>query len=242
MKFNFNPIKNLVTGAAIFAASHANAAEKPAEKITSPEPVKTEVGSAQQEVAVDASSEAVNFADAREMEIKKLDQKMHRLEDAIFKKTNELHLIQASLQHTYEKATEYSGIHSKHRLHGLEYELSELAMQMGKKEIVSHEITSEAAVNEILGILLSLDGPLKKYTEQIVSISGNQLGSTVMMNTGIPGKYESEDMSIHRHLGTDPKEIVKKSLEIVDIQNQLEQAQEELNVLLGQASEMVAKK
>lgn len=189
------------------------------------------------------NTEVVSFAaeQEHEMKIKKLDQKMHRLEDALLKKTDELHSVQSSLQHTYEKATEYSGINSKHRLHGFEYELSELAMQMGKEQVASHEILSDNALNELLGKLLSLDGPLKKYTEQIASISGNQLGSTVMMNTDLPGKYESEDMSIHKHLGTDPKNIVKKSLEIVDIRNQLEQAQKELNDLLGSSSEMVAK-
>ena len=188
--------------------------------------------------------EVVNFAAEQEIQLKleKLEQKRTEIESKIQKLTGQLQSYQVDFSSNYQEAVHFLG--EKPKANGFELRLADLVKKYAEERVGKEDITSPDAVNGLLGILLSGEGknPLKKDLDHLMAIVGQQLGSAVMQTTNKPGKYESPDMSIHKHLGEDPKLIVQTTLSIVQESHNLDKITKEINDLLEIPAEIVAQK
>ena len=193
------------------------------------------------ETTPETNAEVINFAAEQQMalKIKALEKKKSALELEIQHLSGQLQSEQVDFSNNYQSAISFTG--DKAKAAGFEMKLADLVKKYAEERVGKQDITSPAAVNSILGILLSMNNsPLKKESAQLTSLAQGQLGSTVMMGTGKPGKYESPDMSIHKHLGVDPKLIAETMLNIVQKSHDLEQVTAELNDLLDIPTPVVA--
>lgn len=230
----FTPWKSLVTGVAALVAGHAAAAEK-APEITheqlNPTPVSTP------EIKTDPlnNSEVVTFAAEREATLKKLEEEKTRTEYQLQRLTAELQAFQTDFLNADQEALKFLG-KRKSKLAGFENALADLAMKMGEEKVDSKTITSPEAVDGLLGILLSENGPLKEQARVLTETLQGQLGSTVMTASAKPGKYISPDMKLHKQLAQGPRDIVATALKIVEEKHNLEQVTAQLNDLKGDAT------
>lgn len=227
--------------AAAFTASvlNANAAENPTTTTQNPDVTKTEIG-AKVETAKDSMSTASFEAEqVRLAQIKKLEQVITAHKDSIQKLTGYLQGVQVDFQNNYLSGLKFKeGEKAKSHLVGFENKLADLAMKMGREKVANFDITSEQAVNGLMGILLSggKNSPFEKEATYLTQFTQGQLGSAVTTGGGVnfaSRGYKSPDMQIHERLGKDPREIVETALKIVKEEHKLNLAQAELNALIA---------
>ncbi len=231
MKLNFEKpkkwVKNTFLGTVATVSTLGASAEK-----NQANPSEGQLGIKSEVVSQDVRKEQESVVNMQQemllLEAKKIETQKHKLEEQLDKLTKELHQTQSSFSKSYMQAFDYLGLKDKYKIDGMEYKIVELATKKGQEKVDQYDITQEQFVNDLLGILLSQNGELGNFIEQLNQFSGQQLGSPIMLNTDKPGKYESEDMVIHRHLGTDPKNLVKKALEIVKCRYDIEKARQRL--------------
>ncbi len=261
-----NPLENLfkkvqkqgkdavVTGAAFLAmGGTAMGADQPNQKIEDGTPQKTEsvtqVKTQDQETAQMGEFEA---AQQRMEAIRKLEDEKSRIEVTIQKLTGELSQLQVDFRNSYERGIEFSGIKSKAGMGDFEIKISEIASKMAKEKVGKYDITSPDAVNGLVGILLSGNGPLGKESEHLTQVLNHKLGSDVMVKEPLVGtygdlkndeylkikkpkfgEYMSEDMTLHKNLGEDPRLIVEWTLKIVKEQHKIDKIDAQIDSLKG---------
>lgn len=230
--------------AAAFTASvlGATAAENPTQPVKDADLAKTE--SIQGKATTEMGADTISLADyeAEKALLAKMDT-LRKEVDAhkanIQKLTGYLQGVQADFQSNYRDALQFKeGENAKSHLVGFETKLADLAMKMGQEKVAKFDITSEQAVNGLLGILMSggKDAPLGKESTYLSGFVQGQLGSTVATGGGVnyaSRGYKSQDMQIHEHLGKDPRAIVETALKIVKEQHELDKVQTELNSLMA---------
>lgn len=231
--------------AAAFTASvlGATAAETPAQPVKDADLAKTESIQTKTngaEMGADTMSLADHEAEKALMaKMDTLQKEINAHKANIQKLTGYLQGVQADFQSNYRDALQFKeGESAKSHLVGFETKLADLAMKMGQEKVAKFDITSEQAVNGLLGILMSggKDSPLGKESTYLAGFVQGQLGSTVATGGGVnyaSRGYKSPDMQIHEHLGKDPRAIVETALKIVKEQHELDKVQAELNSLMA---------
>lgn len=232
--------------AAAFTASvlGANAAENPTQPVKDADLAKTE--SIQAQATQEKSADTVSLADyeAEKALMAKMDtlrQEITAHKTNIQQLTGYLQGVQTDFQNNYRSALTFKeGEKAKSHLAGFDEKLADLAMKMGQEKVAKFDITSEQAVNGLLGILLSggKDSPFEKEATYLAQFTQGQLGSTMAtggVNFASRG-YKSPDMQIHEQLGKDPRIIVETALKIVKEQHELQKVQAEYDSLVASSS------
>lgn len=178
------------------------------------------------------NAEVVNFAAEREIAIKRLEEEKKNVEDQLHHRVAELQGFQNNFSSAESEALKYLG-KKKSKVAGFENALADLAMKMGEEKVGSENITSPEAIDGLLGILLSDNGPLKEQATALTGMLQEQLGSPVMMTTNKPGKYISPDMELHTRLSKGPRDIISAALQVVEEKHNLEQVVAQLQDLKG---------
>lgn len=242
-----NPFENLFSGARKKAKDTALATMLTATAFSAAaaeNPTKSPVGEKQS--AVENISDAVATRDSaatasyeaeqlRLAKIADLEQKIDLHKDTLAQLTSYLRDVQKDFSTNYLDGLHFKeGEKAKSKLEGFENRLADLAMKMGREKVATYDITSPKAVNGLLGILLSGDknAPLGKESSYLAGFIQGQLGPTTAIG-GVPGTlgYQSPDMAIHKHLGSDPRFIVETSLKMVKQEYEIEKAEAELRRL-----------
>lgn len=220
----FNPLKKLVTGAAILLASHANAAEKPAEKTSSIEPVKTEAVVTQQETTLENNSEIVSIVAEQEMQIKSLESKINQLSEEIVVEEEKL-AVDTLKKYNYflnfknhihddtdrlegKKAKEFSKVAMLPSL--IENQLIEAA---NKRENTNKDFTSKEAVQYWADEFQNFDNPVTGKLIQTMTMTANEnsLSSTDAIIQRVAPTITgntSADIGEHGFLGRATKNII----------------------------------
>jgi hypothetical protein len=179
-----------------------------------------------------ASVETPEFAAERIAQIKSLESKLHVLKIQMQELEGKMNATESDFSSAVASAEEFTGSHQKKHSENvslLPSQIRELAVKMGREQVAKHDVTTEDAANGLAGILLSQGGrfgPSVAYLNQLMS---GQIGSTIAMN----GEKASEDMVLHKKLGTDPKIMVTLALKYVDLEHKASLVQEELNDLIA---------
>lgn len=242
-----NPLENLFSGAKKKAkdaalataftavAFGATAQENPNQSITDKEKSTTENIQARVDAAQEQSTASYEAEQLRLAQIADLEQKIDLHNDTLAQLKSYLLEVQNDFKTNYLDGLHFKdGEKAKSKLEGFENRLADLAMNMGREKVATYDITSPKAVNGLLGILLSGDknAPLGKEAAYLAGFIQGQLGPTTAIG-GVPGTlgYQSPDMAIHKHLGSDPRFIVETSLKMVKQEYEIEKAEAELRRL-----------
>jgi hypothetical protein len=251
-----NPLEKLFSGAkkktkdamlataftaSVFNTSAAENSTRPVldEEIPTTENVLSVTDSRDSEATASYEAEQLRLA-----QIADLEQKIDLHNDTLAQLRSYLLEVQNDFKTNYLDGLHFKeGQKAKSKLEGFENRLADLAMNMGREKVATYDITSPKAVNGLLGILLSgdKDAPLGKEAAYLAGFIQGQLGPTTAIG-GVPGTlgYQSPDMAIHKHLGSDPRFIVETSLKMVKQEYEIEKAEAELRRIKAVPDELSA--
>ncbi len=207
-------------------------------KLTSPAPVSA---SAETNAGGVSSETVASYAEAEhQQKINQLEQQKRDLEEKISSAQARVDGAKNDFLQKYHEAMRFKDEqgHDHHKHANLSIfadKLEELTKKVGTEHVATSDVTSDHVASALTDILLSADGgPLKEQAAELMNLELGQLGSTVSDNSVSHAGAVSEDMRIHRALGSDPKDIIKASLEVVSLQYQLSVVSGSLNDLLAQ--------
>jgi len=190
MKFNFNPFKKLVTGAAILTAGPAVAEKAPALTPESNPSHQTEVFT-EAATTTENNSEVVNFNAERQSYLEKLQTQKTGLETHNQREAGDIDSLKNDFVQRYVEALNYLGHKTDDRIRGekphkkitledvrfLPDLIQTLTEKMGEEYVEKQDITSKKSLDGLMGILMAYDGPLGEYAQHLDWVTQQQIGS-----------------------------------------------------------------